>query len=177
MKTVPLETANPEIHLIAPDVERDAPLSVVWLAGQAGRDTLKLMGVTDADNQASTLEAERQRVRDFISDGQQLNWMIQYAGTVVGSIWVDVNPSKHLPSPGLHIMIGDPAVRGKGVGHAAATAVIGHLQAGGVTEIFSRHLVSNSGVMRLLSNLGFVPLDKPYADADNLHWQNVNLQL
>jgi RimJ/RimL family protein N-acetyltransferase len=103
--------------------------------------------------------------------------MIQYAGTVVGSIWVDVKSSEYLPSPGLHIMIGDPAVRGKGVGHAAATAVISHLHDDGATEIFSRHLVSNSGVMQLLSNLGFVPLDQPYADADNLNWQNVSLQL
>ena len=66
MKTISLETDNPSVHLVEPELERDAQLGVQWLHGDIGRNTLQLMGVSDDDNIATTLEQEKQRVADFI---------------------------------------------------------------------------------------------------------------
>ena len=162
--------------LVEPDIERDAQLGVEWLSGDLGRQTLRSMGVTDEHNQPTTLEQERERVRDFIEGTDQLNWMIEYDGRVVGSVWVDLTNAEYVPVPSIHIMIGDPSVRGKGVGFASTRAVVDHLRAQGNKTIYSRHLAHNQPAAKLLGDLGFVPLDEAYSDADGLNWQNVRLE-
>lgn len=176
MKTIPLETADPQVHLVEPDIERDAALGVEWLGGDLGRNTLRLMGVTDGNNNPSTLEEERERVHGFITKEDQLNWMIAYGGRVVGSVWVDLEPTQYVPAPAVHIMIGDPEARGKGIGSAAIKAVIDHLKLTGAAHVFSRHLVENAGAAHLLHYLGFTNLGEPYSDKDSLRWQNVSLK-
>jgi hypothetical protein len=86
MKAVPLVTSDPLLRLVEPDIERDAALGVKWLAGNNGRNTLRLMGVNDADNKPSSLEKEKARVNGFITKQDQLNWMMEYDGKIVGSI-------------------------------------------------------------------------------------------
>lgn len=173
-----LQTANKDITLVPPDVERDAPLGVQWLAGEAGRVTLKLMGNTDEQNKPSTLEEEKERVRDFIENTNQLNWMIQFKNSIVGSIWVDLVASEHLPAPSIHLMIGDPNARKHGIGTDACIAVIKYLKN---TEeyrtIYSRHLVINIGSAKLLNILGFENNGSTYSDSDGLVWQNVELHV
>jgi len=173
VKAVSLETSRSDVRLIEPDIERDALLGVLWLEGESGRSTLALMGVADKDNKPTTLQQEKCRVRGFIENDNQLNWMISYENEVVGSIWVDLESTKHLQSPSLHIMIGSPEARGKGVGMAAVTAVVKHLQAQGYPQVYSRYLTSNKGSRGLLSKLGFREFDSPYEDEDNLVFQNV----
>jgi len=173
MRAPELTTEKAELTLIAPDVERDAPLSVGWLAGQPGRETLRLMGVTEADNQASSLDQERARVRDFLERRDQLNWMLDLAGTVVGAIWVDLEPREQLPAPSVHLMIGDPAARGQGLGGAALRAVTGYLRSTGSRSVYSRHTLENEASAGLLAACGFVPLGEAYQDSDGLHWQTV----
>jgi len=173
MKVKPLETTSPQVYLIEPAIERDALLGVRWLEGEAGHDTLRLMGVPEKDSKPTTLEDEGKRVEDFITNEDHLNWMIQYEGRVVGAIWVDLVPNEHMLAPSIHLMIGDPAVRGKGVGSASAQAVIEYLQAGGSTKIYSRHLIDNVAVARLQEKLGFKKDGESYSDKDGLTWQNV----
>jgi hypothetical protein len=102
MKTIPLETDNPSVHLVEPKLARDSQLGVQWLHGDIGRNTLQLMGVSDEDNQPTTLQQEKQRVAEFIERPDQLNWMIEYQGQVVGSIWVDLESKARVPSPAIH---------------------------------------------------------------------------
>lgn len=173
MKTTVLETNDPDIRLIEPDIERDAPLSVEWLKGDSGRNTLRLMGVADKDNQPSTLQQEKERIKDFIENDDQLNWTITYQDEVVGSVWVDTKPSEYLQSPSVHIMIGSPKARGKGIGLSTMTAVIEYLGQQGHEQIFSRYLTNNEGSKNLLAKLGFNEIGKPYTDEDNLEFQNV----
>ena len=173
MKAPQLETTNPAIKLIEPDVERDAALGVEWLHGELGHSTLVLMGVADEDNKPTSLEAERARVQDFIEGKDQLNWMIQYEGTVVGSVWVDLVTKDELPAPAVHIMIGNPAMRGKGVGFSTVNSVLNYLKTLGHETIYSRHLTKNSGATTLLDSLGFHDLGEPHTDSDGLEWQNV----
>lgn len=177
MKAVRLETPNPLVHLIEPDIERDAQLGVQWLEGEIGYNTLSLMGVAEKDNHESTLDKERERIKDFIEKSDQINWMIQLDEKVVGSIWVDLKPSHELPSPSVHIMIGDTTARGRGVGNASTKAVIDYLQKQGNEAIFSRTLVKNSVAANLLRENGFEPLGGIYVDKDGLEWQNARLDL
>lgn len=176
MKTIPLETNNPNVHLVEPELERDAQLGVQWLHGDIGRNTLQLMGVSDEENKPTTLEQEKQRVAEFIEKPDQLNWMIEYEGKVVGSIWVDLEQKDSVPSPAIHIMIGDPSVRGKGIGFSATSKVVEYLEELGNKSIYSRHLTKNTGARSLLDTLGFKNAGEPYSDDDGLEWQNVERQ-
>lgn len=173
MNTGTLKTENPKLCLIEPDIERDAALGVQWLNGENGHRTLELMGVADKDNRPTTLAAEKQRVTDFIEREDQLNWMIEFAGKVVGSVWVDLRERESVPAPSVHIMIGDPAMRGKGIGHASIRTLLDHLTNQGYATIYSRHLTQNTGAESLLGTLGFRPDGTSYTDPDGLHWQNV----
>ncbi len=175
MKSVTLETSNPVVELVEPDVERDAALGVEWLHGELGHNTLSLMGVPDYDNKPTTLEAERERVKGFIENKDQLNWMIQYDGKVVGSVWADVVEHEGLPAPSVHIMIGDPDMRGRGVGLAAMGSVLEFLESQGNKTIYSRHLTENERAKALLESFGFEDAGDTYTDNDGLEWQNVQL--
>ena len=103
--------------------------------------------------------------------------MIEYQGQVVGSIWVDLKPKDHVPSPAMHIMIGDPSVRGKGVGFSASSKIVEYLEELGNKSIYSRHLSKNNSAKSLLDALGFKDMGEPYSDKDGLEWQNVEKQL
>jgi len=177
VKAPQLHTINPIIHLIEPDIERDAKLGQQWLEGELGRNTLRLMGVADKHNHATTLEQEKERVRDFIENADQFNWMIQLDDKVVGSIWVDLKPKDKIPAPAVHIMIGDPTARGKGIGGASTDAVIDYLRQQGEVAVYSRTLVQNTVAKNLLNNNGFMPDGEPYTDEDGLEWQNAALHL
>lgn len=173
MKATQLETSNPNVELVEPVVERDAALGVEWLHGELGHNTLELMGVPEADNKPTTLKAEQERVRGFIEQNDQLNWMIKYDGKIVGSVWVDLKENEGLPAPSVHIMIGDPNMRGKGVGPATLSTVIDYIESKGNNSIYSRHLTKNQRAKSLLESLGFHNLGNKYTDTDGLEWQNV----
>ena len=132
------------LTLVKPEVERDAAAGVKWLAGPTGRETLRLMGVTEDQNHPTTLDTERNRVRDFISSTYQLTWMIRFKGRIVGAVWVNLAATKYLPAPSIHIMIGDRSVRGQGIGEHVIRAVISELKAlGNFDRLHSRHLIDN----------------------------------
>lgn len=172
-----LQTNNPDVLLVEPVIERDAALGVQWLEGELGRATLTSMGVADKDNKPTTVEHERERVRDFIEREDQLNWMIEFQGKVVGSVWADLEQVGNVPAPAVHIMIGDPDVRGKGIGYAATSKVTEYLENQGFKYIYSRHLTKNSGASSLLQSLGFINFGEPYNDDDGLEWQNVKKEI
>jgi hypothetical protein len=99
-----LKTKSPEIILVEPDIERDAPVAVTWLDGDIGRNTLRLMGNTEENNKPSSLEEEKERIKGFIESTNQLTWMISLSNKVVGAIWVDIKPTEYLLGPAVHIM-------------------------------------------------------------------------
>ncbi len=169
-----IRTSLPDLFLSIPNIESDPAVSVKWLDGETGRQTLRLMGNTEANNQPSTLKAERQRVREFITSSDQRTWSLRYQGKTVGAIWVDLKPTKYLKAPAIHIMIGDPNVRGQGIGQATIQAVIELLeQEGEYRQLHSRHLTENAGSARLLAKVGFTNDGDEYQDVDGLAFQNV----
>ena len=173
-----LLTRSPDISLVSPSIERDAPIAVDWLAGEAGRNTLRLMGNTDEYNKPSTVQEEQSRIQGFIKSTDQLTWMIQLQDKIVGTVWVNTVDADHLPGPAVHIMIGDSGSRGKGVGKAAISSVIEYLKSTGNYEyLYSRHLVANEPANKLLVDMGFVNMGPSYKDENNLLWQNVKVDL
>lgn len=175
MNSDTLSTPDQYIRLVAPNIDRDVPLSMSWLSGEVGRRTLMLMGVPANEITEPTWDGERKRIADFIDGQQQWNWMISYNEAIVGSIWVDLEFKNNTPAPSVHIMIGDPATRGKGVGSNVSQAVIEYLHNKGYNKIYSRHLASNVVAAALLGGLGFVPEGGVYTDSNELVWQNVEL--
>jgi RimJ/RimL family protein N-acetyltransferase len=161
--------------LIAPDVERDAELSLEWLRGEVGKSTLTLMGNVPDKITEPTLELEKKRVVEFLENNNEYNWMIECDGKVVGSVWADLEPSEYVPAPAVHIMIGDPEVRSKGIGPIAMKSVIEYLVGLGHKTIYTRHLVSNIVAGKLLKKFNFEELGEPYSDEDGLKWQNAVL--
>ena len=174
MKAPILNTKNHDLKLVEPDVSRDVANSVKWLEGDMGHATLQLMGVTNEHNKPTTLKDEEERINSFLTRQDQLNWMIEYQGEVVGSVWVDLEDSDFLASPSVHIMIGNPEMRGKGLGLASVSSVLNYLKNSGEKTIYSRYLTTNQGSQHLLSKLGFDSLGAPYKDGDLL-FQNVKL--
>lgn len=169
-----IKTSLPGLSLTIPNLEADPEISLGWLAGEAGRETLRLMGSTEANNRPSTLKDERQRVRDFITSTKQRTWSLRYGGKTIGAIWVNLKPTEYLGAPSLHLMIGNPAERGQGIGSAATQAVIELLMKEGRYEmLYSRHLVGNTGSTKLLAKTGFANDGGQYQGADGLPYQNV----
>jgi RimJ/RimL family protein N-acetyltransferase len=178
MVTRELSTTHPTVRLVKPNLERDPPLSVAWLADPHGRQTLQLMGVMDSLNQASNLEQETRRVQGFLENPGQYNWMIQFRDHIVGSVWVDRYDSKKIKAPTISIMVGDPSARGQGIGQAVLQAVIDYLHAEGHQVIYACHTSANQASADLLRRLGFQPDGPPYTDPDDhLIWQNLVLSL
>jgi GNAT superfamily N-acetyltransferase len=173
-----LHTNMPGLELVTPDVDRDPPAAVGWLAGEAGRSTLRLMGNTEEHTGPTTLAIERDRVQGFLDSRERLTWTLNLVGRPVGVIWIDLGPTDHVLAPAVHLMIGDPTARGHGVGRAALAAVIDHISGTGEhAGLYSRHLTSNRPVTNLLASAGFRSLGEPYVDSDGLRWQNVLLDL
>jgi len=88
-------------------------------------------------------------------------------------VWADLQQVGNVPAPAIHIMIGDPDVRGKGIGFAATRKVTEHLEGLGFEAVYSRHLTKNNGASGLLQSLSFDKLGETYTDEDGLEWQNV----
>jgi len=173
-----LKTDDQRVRLIAPNVERDAPLSLRWLAGPVGRETLRLMGMPDEDNYESTLEAERKRIEEFLGDNGELDWMIELDGAVVGAIWIHTHDGENIKAPAISMMLGDATARGHGTGRAAFAAVLGWLKdVRHEHVVYARHLLENAASRNLSQAFGFVDDGEPYVDHDGLHWQNVRLNL
>jgi RimJ/RimL family protein N-acetyltransferase len=168
-----LTTPDLPVRLVMPVVARDSALSVRWLSGGQGRETLRMMGVPDEQIAPPRLDAEAARIASFIDRADQYSWMIELDLTIVGAIWVDLQRSAMLAAPAVSYMIGDPSARGKGVAGAALAAVTYFMSGEGFTTLHARALVANDASARVLLRAGFARAGDPYLDpGDGLLWQN-----
>ena len=168
-----LTAPNLPVRLVMPVVTRDSALSVRWLTGGQGRETLQMMGVPDDRIAPASLEEEAARIASFVERADQYNWMIELDGTIVGAIWVDLQPSVMLAAPAVSYMVGDPSARGKGVAGASLAAVTDFMSGEGFITLHARALVTNAASARVLFRAGFACAGDPYIDpGDGLFWQN-----
>jgi len=168
-----LTAPNLRVRLVMPVVTRDSALSVRWLTGGQGHETLQMMGVPDDHIAPANLEEEAARIASFLERTDQYNWMIELDSTIVGAIWVDLQPSATLAAPAVSYMVGDPSARGKGVAGASLAAVTDFMSGEGFTTLHARALVTNAASARILFRAGFACAGDPYIDpGDGLFWQN-----
>lgn len=164
-----------DIELIELDAHRDAPLATGWINGPGGVKTLQLMGLLVPDDFKTTEVQEFERFKQMQNDPNELAWMIEYDGLVVGIIEVHTAPFEGLQAPNISIMIGDTSARGKGIGTVAMEQAMERVRQLGYATLFARVLAHNAASLRMLQKLGFINDGEPYTDADGLHWQNVSI--
>lgn len=168
------------VELLQPNIERDAPLALSWFTRPEGKDTLLRMGNPEHEIPKPSLEAERERLREFIQlevDNRQITRMISVDGITIGAVWIELTENRGVKPPSLHIMIGNPDYRGMGIGKKAMLEAIKIVKSRGHNVIYTRHLTHNAEIKRLNKSLGFVDDGEPYTDKNKLTWQPVKLKL
>ena len=173
-----LSTLIPELVLTNPVPDRDACFALSWFEAESGRDTLLKMGNAPDEITEPSLEGELATLKEFLTlenQGKQKTWMLRHGETTIGAAWIDLVKNHEVEAPSVHLMIGNPSFRGKGIGKAVINTMITYLKKNGNDTIYSRHLVSNEAVTGLNRSLGFVPDGESYVDENGLEWQNIKL--
>ena len=175
-----LSTSIPKLVLTSSVPDRDATFALSWFDSETGRDTLLKMGNTPDEITKPSLQGELATLEEFISlenEGKQKTWMLRHGEVTIGAAWIDLVENHGVEAPSVHLMIGDPSYRGKGVGKAVMNTMIAYLKHSGNDTVYSRHLVSNKVVTGLNRSLGFVDDRQSYVDENGLEWQNIKLSL
>lgn len=175
-----MKTDREDIQLLPPEVERDAPFALGWFSRPEGKQTLLNMGNAEREIKPSTLESEKAILQEFIDlekADKQITRMIVADDHTIGAVWIELFENHGLKAPSVHIIIGNPDYRGRGIGQAALQAAINYTtNILKQSVIYSRHLVSNQIIASLNHKLGFTPDGSPYTDNNGLVWQNVRLK-
>lgn len=175
-----LSTSIAELVLTDTVPDRDAGYALSWFKGESGRDTLLKMGNAPNDINEPSYDDELATLEEFLvldDEGKQKTWMLRYGEVTIGAAWIELIKNHDVEAPSVHLMIGDPAFRGKGIGKAVMSSMIRYLKEDGSGVVYSRHLTSNEAVIALNRSLGFVPDGHVYTDKDGLEWQNIKLLL
>ena len=104
----------------------------------------------------ATEEEWLRRVSQPATTAVNLGIVDRASGRLVGCVYLrDIAPDSR--SGELHVFIGDPASRGRGLGEAACRAMIRHaFETLGLWRIHLKVLPENVGAIRLYERLGFV---------------------
>ena len=139
------------------------------------------MGNAESEIQESTLEGEGATIREFLElekTGKQITRMIINDNRTIGAVWIELFENHGIKPPSLHIMIGNPEYRGKGIGRFVMQTAINYIRDNlQYKTIYTRHLASNIPVSKLNESLGFEKDGVPYTDDNGLVWQNIKLSL
>lgn len=173
----PEQIISDDLRLIAPHVERDAPLGVGWMSGESGQATQNLMGIAPKEIHDHSLKEEQELVQYFIDTDEELVWMIEYRGRVIGAVEIGLKIPKEENGPSISIMIGEVTARGRGIGKKVMNMAMDYLQRSGYKEVNARYLLENSASKAMNAGLGFIKSGEPYVDEDGLKWQNIKKEL
>lgn len=145
------------------------------MSGTEGEKTQRLMGVAPNDIHEHTLAEEVKLFKNFISTNDEIVWMIEHQGQIVGIVEVGTKIPPEENGPSISIMLGDVSARGKGIGKKAMICVIEYLFSLGHTEVTARYIEGNFASESMNVSLGMQKVGQVYADEDGLRWQNVRL--
>lgn len=173
----PEQIISDDLRLIAPHVERDAPLGVGWMSGESGQATQNLMGIAPREIHDHNLKEEQELVQYFTDTDEELVWMIEYKGKVIGAVGIGLKIPKEENGPSISIMIGDAASRGQGIGKKVMNMAMDYLQRSSYKEVNARYLLDNTASKVMNLGLGFIKKGEPYVDEDGLVWQNIRKDL
>lgn len=167
-KTIIVDT---DIRLIRTDPWRDARVSVEWLQGEQGRETLRAMGVVVADDFEPSAETELARLKSMLKSRNEIIRMIEYKGRIVGCLEIWTVQYDNVPSPSVSLLIGSPNIRGLGIGTKVVGAIEHILSENGFETINMRALLANEKSNNFFINNRFVKYGTPYTDENGLAWQ------
>lgn len=169
------------IYLVVPEVERDAIFALDWFSRPEGKQTLLSMGNAEHEIGESTLDGEKATIQEFIDlekDNKQITRMIVADGITIGAVWIELFENHGVKTPSVHIIIGNPDYRGKGIGTSVMQAAINYAtDTVGAPNVYSRHLSSNKRILAVNEKLGFRADGSTYTDENGLVWQNVKLDI
>lgn len=167
-------------ELLQPNIERDASFALSWFTRPEGKDTLLRMGNAEHEIPEPNLEAETDRIKEFIqleAENKQITRMISVDGVTIGAVWLELIETRGVKPPSLHIMIGNPDYRGMGIGKKVMLEAIEMAKNMGYKVIYTRHLTYNTEIKKLNDSLGFVDDGESYTDDNGLIWQHIKLNL
>lgn len=176
-----MKSYRSDIQLLEPEVDRDAAFAHSWFIRPEGHSTLISMGNAENEIEESTLEGEQQIMHEFINlerDSKQITRVIVVDDITIGVVWIELFEDHGVKSPGVHIMIGNPDYRGKGIGRAVMGSAINYVhEVLHFKIIYTRHLANNTPIAKLNESLGFIKDGEPYLDDNSLRWQNIKVIL
>ncbi len=176
-----MQTDNPSIRLLPPDIDRDVPFALSWFQRPEGHATLLSMGNAEHEIAPSTTESETAIIGEFIKfekQQKQITRMIVVDDMTIGVVWIELEENHNVRPPSIHIMIGNPDYRGKGIGKSVMQAAINYIKNTlHLDTIYSRHLVDNIAVANLNESVGFEKDGLAYTDNNGLVWQNIKIDI
>lgn len=176
-----MKSNRSDVQLVAPDIKRDPPFAYGWFNQPGGRATLLSMGNAESEIEPTTLTGEIETIQEFLfleKEGQQITRMIICSGKTIGAVWIELFDNHGVKPPSIHILIGDPDYRGRGIGSSVMQSAIDYVKNQlRFPAAYSRHLTSNVAVIKLNESLGFVKDGVPYTDDNGLEWQGIKLEL
>jgi len=168
-----------DIQLVVPDEKRDAVFALGWFKRPEGRATLLSMGNAESEIELSTIETESATIREFLvleEQNKQITRMIRMDEKTIGAVWVELFENHGVKPPSIHILIGDPDYRGKGIGASVMLSAIEYVKdVLRISTVYSRHLVKNVAITKLNEKIGFEKDGGPYTDENGLRWQHIKL--
>lgn len=172
-----MKSNRPDIQFLPPNIERDAPFAHSWFIRPEGRATLLSMGNTESEIEESTLENQKQIIQEFLDlekEGKQITRSIIADDETIGFIWIELFENHGVKAPSVHIMIGNPDYRGKGIGRTAMQSAFEYIhETLHYKMIYTRHLAHNLPIAELDESLGFIKDGESYKDKNGLVWQNI----
>jgi L-amino acid N-acyltransferase YncA len=176
-----IKSISDNLVFVKPKPSEHAPVTLKWFESSDGHETLLLMGNAEHEIEAPSLQSEIEILQEFITleeKKEQVTWMLQYDGSIVGVAWIELVENHSVKAPSVHLMIGEKELRGKGIGKATMSSLISYIINNISTDfIYSRHLKSNTVIAKMNQGLGFIHDGSPYIDENGLEWQNVILMI
>ena len=114
-----MQPNRPDIQLRTPDIVIDPPFALGWFNGAEGKATLLSMGNAENEIKTPSIETETETIHEFIAlekSSKQVTRMITVDGKTVGAVWIELFENHRVKPPSVHIIIGDPGYRGRGIG-------------------------------------------------------------
>ncbi len=174
-----MKVTQGDIKLLPINVERDALFAHSWFTRAEGRDTLLRMGNAEHEIMPSTLEGERATMQEFIeleAQNKQITRAIVVDDVTVGVVWLELFENHGVKAPSVHIMIGNPDYRGRGIGRESIKRMIEYVHDKlHFSTVYTRHLANNVAIARVNKALGFMNDGMEYTDSNGLLWQNTVL--
>lgn len=168
---------NKDLKLVNPKPKKDALVSVQWLEGEAGKETLRLMGCLVTADFVPSFKAEAKRLKLMLKSKHEIIKMIEYKGDVIGQIEVWTKQFDNVSAPSVSLLIGSPNMRGQNIGSLVLSAVHYIIKALGYHKAYTRALLANSQSNKFFMSNCYQKQGQPYCDSSGLLWQNYSASL